>query len=72
MERQQESIRVVAKSSLTWWERERKLVRVELSEMLVILDRMKLPSVKRVQETSGVSFSIKQRQVEELRKKLKI
>jgi|TARA_Y100000310_G_scaffold64150_1_gene59685 hypothetical protein len=57
---------VVAKSNLTWWEKQRKLVKGELSEMLVTLDDMKLPKIK------YASFSIKQKQIEELRKKLKI
>jgi len=57
---------VVAKSNLTWWEKQRKLVKGELSEMLVTLDDMKLPKIK------YASFSIKQKQTEELRKKLKI
>ena len=72
MERQQESIRVVAKSNLTWWEKKRKLVKVELTEMLVTLDMIKSPRTKCVQEISGTPFSIKQKQIEELRKKLKI
>jgi hypothetical protein len=57
---------VVAKTNLTWWEKERKLMRGELDELLVALDGMKLPKVK------CAPFSIKQKQTEELRKKLKI
>jgi len=71
MERQQESIRVVAKSDLTWWEKERKLVQNGLDELVVALDEMKLPRVE-CEKSSDAAFNIKQKQTEELRDKLKI
>ena len=71
MERQQESIREVAKSDLTWWEKERKLVQNGLDELVVALDEMKLPRVE-CEKSSGTAFNIKQKQTEELRDRLKI
>ena len=71
MERQQESIRVVAKTNLTWWEKERKLVHSGLDELMVDLDEMKLPSVG-CGKSSDAAFNIKQKQTEELRDKLNI
>ena len=71
MERQQESIRVVAKTDLTWWEKERKLVQNGLDELVVALDEMKLPRFE-CEKSSDAAFNIKQKQTEELRDKLKI
>ena len=66
----------MAKPNLTWWEKERRDMQNELNELLGDLGKMRAASkrvrAKPLRDTLVHAFSIKQKQIEELRKKLKI
>ena len=66
----------MAKLGLTWWENERKNMQDELNELLGDLSKLKKKSKcaerAAMQKTLAHASNIKQKQLEELRKNLRI
>ena len=67
---------MVPKLGLTWWENERKNMQDELNELLGDLSKLKKKSKcaesAAMQKTLAHASNIKQKQLEELRKNLRI